>query len=83
MTDEDKALVGRLRKDTNETDTWNRKKNWTEQRSERREAAARIEAQAAEIEKLRYELRCIFSDYRGRMDQEWVADVLAALGETK
>lgn len=41
------------------------------------------EAQAAEIEKLRYELRCIFSDYRGYMDQEWVAAVLAALGETK
>jgi hypothetical protein len=43
----------------------------------------RCEAQAAEIEKLQYELRCIFSDYRGYMDQEWVAAVLAALGETE
>jgi len=45
--------------------------------------SARIEAQAAQIERLRYELRCIFSDYRGCMDHEWVADVLAALEETE
>jgi len=46
-------------------------------------STATIEAQAAEIERLRYELRCIFSDYRGYMDHEWIADVLAALGETE
>ena len=44
---------------------------------------AAMEEAKAEIEKLRYELRCIFSDYRGCMDQEWVAAVLAALGETE
>jgi hypothetical protein len=47
------------------------------------EYVAKVEAQAAEIERLRYELRCIFSDYRGCMDHEWIADVLAALGETE
>jgi hypothetical protein len=47
------------------------------------EYVSMVEAQAAEIERLRYELRCIFSDYRGYMDHEWIANVLAALGETE
>jgi hypothetical protein len=50
MADEAKALVERLREDVNETDTWGRKKNWTEQRSERRKAADLIETQAREVE---------------------------------
>ena len=53
MTEQDAALVERLRQDINETDTWGRKKNWTEQRSERRKAADRIESLSAEVERLR------------------------------
>ena len=43
----------------------------------------RIEALSAENERLRYELRCIFRDYQSCMADEWIADVRAALGETK
>ena len=54
MTDD---LVKRLRTDINETDTFERRKNWTEQRSERRKAADRIEDLTAENERLREALR--------------------------
>jgi len=47
MTDDLKA---RLRCDVNERDNLGRRKNWTEQRSERREAADRIEALEAALE---------------------------------
>ena len=98
MTDDDKALVELLREDTNETDTWGRKKNWTEQRSERRKAANRIEAQTAEIEKLREALREVFEEWAGSEGfipetapegyllhlTKRMADIArAALGETK
>jgi len=43
----------------------------------------RIEALSAENERLRYELRCIFRGYQSCMADEWIADVRAALGETK
>lgn len=83
MSDDDKALVEQLRKDTNKTDIWGRKKNWTEQRSERRKAATRIEAQAAEIERLRGLLREVLSDDEALMDITWRERGYAALGETK
>ena len=78
MTDDDKVLVDRLREMGEHPCRVDFPIG-----ADLREAADRVEAQAAQIEKLRYELRCIFSDYEGYMDQEWVADVLAALGETK
>ena len=49
------GLIERLRQDTNETDTWGRKKNWTEQRSERRKAATQLQALAARVKVLEAE----------------------------
>ena len=69
MTDDDKALVERLRDFVIAEDI--------------DLAADRIEALSAENERLRYELRCIFNDYQGYMADEWIASVRAALGETE
>jgi hypothetical protein len=44
---------------------------------------AEVDRLSAENERLRYELRCIFRDYQSCMADEWIADVRAALGETK
>lgn len=82
MTDDDKALVESLR----DMPVWP-----MEEAADRiealsaklAEAEALLELQNQDIGRLRYELRCIFNDYQDCMADEWIADVRAALGETK
>ena len=80
MTDDDKALVERLRFYATEAQLGAYYDDDTRQVDQ---AADRIEALSAENERLRYELRCIFNDYQGYMADEWIASVRAALGETE
>jgi hypothetical protein len=81
VTDDDKALVERLFAMADEYDSGHHESWPTIDALEI--AAHRIESLSAENERLRYELRCIFRDYQSCMADEWIADVRAALGETK
>lgn len=81
MTDDLKA---RLRCDVNERDNLGRRKNWTEQRSERREAAGRIEALEAALNLAANRLaRCALDHGIGTQEflevSEWGEEARAAL----